>query len=106
MTVGKQVSQAGHGYVGALSQAKILTPDLARLYQSEPIGTKVCLTATVKQILEAQEKANQLGIPNFLVIDSGCSNFYDGQPIITAIGFGPSYKHVIKPITKNMQLLK
>ena len=34
-------------------------------------------------------EARLAGIPSFLVVDSGCANFYGGQPVVTALGIGP-----------------
>ncbi len=70
-------------------------------------GTKICLEAkSLESIMQAKEQAEQAGLPHFLVVDSGCKNFFDGVPIVTALGIGPAKKHEIKHITKKFQLLK
>lgn len=106
MSAGKTASQAGHAYLGAFINANA---DLQRAYHSEfpeHPGTKVCLTAkSLDRILIAKEMAEAAGIPSFLVTDSGCSNFFDGKPIITALGLGPATKNQIAHITKKFQLL-
>lgn len=108
MTPGKTASQAGHAYLGAYIQALQLNPTLAAEYTAEhpeAPGTKVCLESNLSGIMRAVEEAKRLGIPHFLVTDSGCKNFYDGQPTITALGIGPAKKHEIQTITKRFQLL-
>lgn len=106
MSSGKLCSQAGHAYLGAFINANA---DLQKAYHSEfpeHPGTKVCLTAkSLDRILKAKDMAEAAGIPSFLVTDSGCSNFFDGKPIITALGLGPATKEQIKHITRRFQLL-
>lgn len=106
MSSGKISSQAGHAYLGAFINANT---ELQKAYHSEfpeHPGTKICLTAkSLDHILSAKEMADTAGIPAFLVTDSGCSNFFDGKPIITALGLGPATKIQIKHITRRFQLL-
>lgn len=108
MTPGKAASQAGHAYLGAYIQALQLNPQLAAEYCAEhprSPGTKVCLEGNLNRITQAVEEAKWLGIPHFLVVDSGCTNFFNGEPIITALGIGPAKKHEIQTITRRFQLL-
>ncbi len=106
MAEGKIASQAGHAYLGAFINANA---DLQNAYHSEfpeHPGTKICLTSkSLDRILKAKELADAAGIPAFLVIDSGCSNFFDGKPIVTALGLGPATKSNIQHITRRFQLL-
>lgn len=109
MSPGKAASQAGHAYLGAYIQALQLNPQLAADYSAEhptSPGTKVCLEGNLNAIMRAKDEAERLGIPHFLVIDSGCSNFFDGQPTITALGIGPAKKHDIQSITRRFQLFQ
>lgn len=106
MDAGKMASQAGHAYLGAFINAKA---ELQSAYHAEfpqHPGTKVCLTAkNLNQLLRAKQEAEAAGIPVYLVTDSGCENFFGGQPTITALGLGPACKDQIKQITKRFQLL-
>lgn len=106
MDAGKIASQAGHAYLGAFLQA---SPDIQAEYHKEfphSPGTKICLKAdNLGQLLLAENAAKEAGIPYFRVIDSGCKNFYGGEPIITALGLGPMTKSQAKHITKKFQLL-
>ena len=106
MDTGKSASQAGHAYLGAFINANA---KLQLAYHSEfPTrpGTKVCLAAkNLEQLLRAKEQAEASGIPTYLVTDSGCSNFFDGQPTVTALGLGPATRELIKHITRRFQLM-
>lgn len=107
MEAGKIASQSGHAYLGAFIHAE---KDLQAEYHSEfPIspGTKVCLSCkNLSQLLRAKEEAEAVGIPVYLVTDSGCANFFNGEPTITALGIGPATKEQVKHITKRFQLMK
>ena len=104
METGKIASQGGHAYVGALLKA---TPEIQKAYQGEDgIGTKICLKAKNLQAIERVEtELVAAGIPHYKVIDSGCANFFDGKPIVTALGISPVTREQIHHITKRFQLL-
>ena len=108
MSPGKIASQAGHAYLGAYIQALQLNAKLATDYSVEhptSPGTKVCLKATLSQLLKAKEAAEAAGIPAFLVIDSGCENFFNGQPTVTAVGIGPATSDQLPAIMRRLNLL-
>ena len=106
MGQGKTASQAGHAYLGAFLNAN---SDLQKEYHSEfpqHPGTKICLAAkNLHHLLRAKEEAEAAGIPAYLVTDSGCENFFGGEPTVTALGLGPASKNQIKNITKRFQLV-
>lgn len=106
MTPGKIISQAGHAYVGAFIQAPInIQTEYHSEFPSSP-GTKICLQVpTLDQLLEAEQKAKEAGLSFFKVIDSGCMNFFEGKPIITALGIGPATKQQINHITGKFKLI-
>ena len=107
MTSGKIVSQAGHAFLGAFLQCR----DKARLSEfhkdfPQAPGTKVCLQArNLEQLLRTEQSAQEAGLSIFRVVDSGCENFFGGQPIITALGIGPATREEIQHITKKLKLL-
>ena len=107
MDAGKTASQAGHAYVGAFvrCQDRAILDAYHQDFPQSP-GTKVCLKAkNLDQLLRAEAAAKEAGIPCFLVVDSGCPNFFNGEPTITALGIGPATKDQVKHITKKFQLL-
>ena len=106
MSPGKIASQAGHAYLCTFLRCQELDPQLLADYIKDLPGTKVCLQAeNLDALLRAQAEAQSAGIPCSLITDSGCTNFFNGQPIITALGLGPAKKNKIKHITRRFQLL-
>ena len=106
MEAGKTVSQAGHAYIGSFVQA---SPDIQKEYHKNfpnSPGTKVCLKVkSLDQLHQAAHLAKESNIPHFIVVDSGCSNFFNGEPTITALGIGPATRSQIQHITRRFQLL-
>ena len=106
MSAGKIASQAGHAYLGAFLRCQGLFPQLLAEYLKDFPGTKVCLKAkNLEALLHACAEAEHAGIPASLITDSGCPNFFDGRPIITALGLGPANENKIQHITRRFQLL-
>ncbi len=108
MSPGKTASQAGHAFLGAALHCQIASPStLAEYHKDLPSpGTKVCLRAkNLDTIHRAQAAAEQAGIPHFLVVDSGNLNFFEGKPVVTALGLGPARRAEIDHITRKLQLV-
>ncbi len=106
MSPGKIASQAGHAYLGAFLQSQELSPETIAEYLKVFPGTKVCLKANnLEALLRAEAEAKHSQIPCSLITDSGCANFFNGRPIITAIGLGPAKENEIKHITRRFNLL-
>lgn len=106
MSPGKTASQAGHAYLGAFIHANSELQSAYHAEFPEHPGTKICLTAkNLNHLLNAKELAEASGIPTYLVTDTGCENFFNGEPTITALGLGPATKDQIKHITRRFQLM-
>lgn len=107
MSPGKIASQSGHAFLGSYLQCR--DPKILQEYHKEfpaSPGTKVCLKVkNLEQLLLAELKAKELGIPYFRVIDSGCANFFNGEPTITALGLGPATREQMDKITRKFKLL-
>jgi peptidyl-tRNA hydrolase len=107
MSPGKLAAQAGHAFLGAFLLCRNHS-SLASYHKDFPAspGTKVCLKArNLDDLLRAEQAATAAGIPVFRVVDSGCRDFFGGEPVITAIGFGPATRAQVHQITKKLQLL-
>ena len=100
MTAGKIASQAGHAYLGAFLEAQKSSPDTAAAYSSDLPGTKVCLQATLSELLRAKAEAEAAGLPTFLVVDSGCENFFGGAETLTALGIACTKRKASKTLRK------
>jgi PTH2 family peptidyl-tRNA hydrolase len=106
MSSGKIASQAGHAYLGAFLKCQESNPQILAEYLADFPGTKVCLKSkNLDSLLRAQAEAESSGISCSLITDSGCPDFFEGKPIITAIGLGPAKEIQIKHITRRFQLL-
>jgi peptidyl-tRNA hydrolase, PTH2 family len=107
MTPGKLASQAGHAFLGAFLQCpdSLIRAEYHKDFPYSP-GSKICLKArNLDQLLRAEHAATAAGLSVFRVVDSGCEDFFGGQPIITALGIGPATKEQARHITKKLQLL-
>ena len=105
MTPGKSAAQAGHAYLGAFIEASKHTPEVAAAYAADPPGTKVALQATGPELFRAKFRAEAAGLPVFLVIDSGCPNFFNGEPTPTALGIGPVGEDELPKPLRRLKLL-
>lgn len=107
MDIGKISSQAGHAYLGAYLQCTDtqLLKEYHKEFPQSP-GTKICLGCpSLDHLLQIEQLAKESGISYYKVIDSGCKNFFNGEPTITALGLGPATKNKIKHIIKKLKLL-
>ena len=104
MSPGKCASQAGHAYLGAFLTAQPVCPEVTAAYAADLPGTKVCLQGSMVAITRAQDELKAAGIPCFLVVDSGCLNFFDGKPTVTALGFGPIAQGSVPKFLSKLQL--
>ena len=108
MPIGKMAAQAGHAFVDTFRIAERTSPErCAQYHQDDGPGTKIVLSGSLKQLEEAQKKAEEQGFPCKLIIDSGhvCPPDFDGSPIVTALGVGPISKEEGKFLSK-LQLIK
>lgn len=105
MSPGKSASQAGHAYLGAFLTAQSVIPEVTAAYAADLPGTKVCLQAGSVALTRAQYELKAAGIPCFLVVDSGCANFFEGKPTVTALGFGPVAQGQLPKFISKLQLL-
>lgn len=106
MSEGKKVSQAGHAFLGSFILSDRETQLKYHTNYPQSPGTKVCLQVdNLDQLLLAENAAKEIGLSFFKVVDSGCKNFFNGQPIVTALGIGPATMGQIKHITGKFKLL-
>ena len=108
MSKGKLAAQAGHAYLNSYLKCLEIDPQLAKEYQRDGIGTKVCLKAPFNKLQTAYEIAIEEGLPCDLIIDSGhiMPPHFDGTPTVTALGIGPILRKDIQHITKRFQVVE
>jgi PTH2 family peptidyl-tRNA hydrolase len=108
MPPGKLAAQAGHAFLEAMQTAHRVAPATAQSYLQDPPGTKVVLAAEDLCALEVAEAWCQLrGIPCARIVDSGhvLPPHFTGDPIVTALGFGPAPRATVRTLTKRFALL-
>lgn len=109
MTPGKLSAQAGHAYTDSLFVCLDENSERAREYRSpEKGGSKVTLKSKNEiDLLMAVDACREKGVPHALVVDHGhvMPPFFDGSPIITALGIGPVTKMEVKDITKRFGMV-
>jgi peptidyl-tRNA hydrolase len=92
MSPGKAIAQAGHAYMGALKRSQALTPQAYHAYTSLDVATKICLNGRSEDnLIHCFQRLSLVGIPAFLVYDSGHIElpYFDGSSTLTALGVGP-----------------
>lgn len=103
-------AQSAHASKNCALIAQQTNPNLLRLYQGPKfLGTQVILKAKNEfAILRAQREAENLGLITALITDEHhiMPPFFDGTPIITALGIGPCTKEQSNIITKRFELLR
>lgn len=107
MPTGKLASQASHAFAQSLlsflSEHPHRAEEFLRLGTS---GSRVVLTArNEEEILRAKAEAERLGLPHALFVDSGhvMEPFFDGSPVVTALGLGPAPKDALRPVAKRFR---
>lgn len=110
MPAGKLAAQAGHAYTDALIYAQIHHPERFNAYRQDGTGgSKVTMQANnVTQLINAYELAIDANIPAILIVDQQhiLPPYFDGSPIITALGIGPCTQDQSRFITKKFRCVK
>lgn len=108
MPPGKMAAQAGHAFTGAYLRALERNPDIRPLYEiDDGPGTKVCLKIDNEwKLRKLMQKIERLGLPYYLVIDSGhiMLPHFTGAPIITALGIGPCTRDELNNTLAKLEL--
>jgi peptidyl-tRNA hydrolase len=106
MTPGKVASQASHAAVQTSLACLDKDPERFRDYQGGEFGTKVCLAAPHEtKLRELWQLAKERSIPCAIIEDIGHKAFFNGEPVITALGIGPIRKEEL-PELKRLSLVK
>lgn len=108
MPIGKLAAQAGHAYTDSLMNCLDINPELVKKYRYNNEGSKVTIGAkNLDLLLKAKEKAEIFGLPHALIVDKNhiLPPYFDGNPIITALGIGPCTKEEAKNIVKKFKCI-
>ena len=102
MDVGKLISQACHACLEASEATK--KRDLLIWKAWKRAGTKKIIVKvfSLNELLELQNQAKRLGVPNTLIVDRGLTQLPPNTP--TALGIGPWKAEMIDKITGELKL--
>lgn len=109
MPPGKLAAQCGHAYTLAYEAAIDKDPSIGQAYKGTGNGTKIAMYAKNEgQLLRAYREMLELDIPCALIIDRGhvLPPHFDGEPIITALGIGPTHRAAIEKTLKRYTLVR
>jgi len=101
MRKGKMVAQGAHASIGAF----LLTPQKdIDTWRNGFNGVKICVGVdSEKELTDAYHFAKMEGLPAYLVLDIGKTEFK--EPTYTAVAIGPAEAELIDQITKELKLL-
>ncbi len=103
LSKGKIAAQAGHAAVSAAQKAHNRYRGWwdAWIYEGQrKVAVKV---KDEKELLELEEQANDLDLPNALIVDSGLTEIPPGT--VTCLGIGPAPAAKVDRITSKLSLL-
>lgn len=100
MSQGKLAAQVAHASILSLFEA---SEDIAAGWLDNSYPKIVLQVESTQDLLDLQEKANDLKLPSALVIDEGRTEISNGS--ITCLGIGPSTKELIDEVTGELRLL-
>jgi PTH2 family peptidyl-tRNA hydrolase len=118
MRKGKMVAQGSHASLGVILNEIYKQRDEKKVvvegtwtsespFHSWLLGAfkKICVSVDSEQELyDLKEIADELNIPNLIIIDSGLTEF-NGVPTATCMAIGPAEEVVINQITGHLKLL-
>lgn len=109
MPSGKLSAQAGHAYTDTLKKSLEEDPERFHKYFDPDLGgSKVTLSVkNENQLINTYNKIRETGVPCSIVVDKNhvLPPYFDGNPIITALGIGPCTKDEVCSILKKFNCL-
>jgi PTH2 family peptidyl-tRNA hydrolase len=103
MSKGKIAAQAGHAAVSASEEARKHHKTWWSTWISEGQCKIAVKVGSEKELLQLEEQAKELALPNSLITDRGLTEIPSGT--ITCLGIGPAPADEIDKITGDLPLL-
>ncbi len=103
MGKGKIAAQAGHAAISAAEEARKRHREWweAWLFEGQrKIAVKV---KDEKELSELESLANDLGLPNALIVDRGLTQIPEGT--VTCLGIGPAPEALVDKLTGKLKLM-
>ncbi|MBS7651852.1 peptidyl-tRNA hydrolase Pth2 [Candidatus Bathyarchaeota archaeon] len=104
MSIGKLVSQACHASLEASEQARREKRRIWKAWMEEGSKKVILKVDSLEELEELAERAQELGIPNTLIVDRGLTEIPPGTT--TALGVGPDRSEKVDLVTGRLKLLK
>lgn len=109
MPIGKLASQAGHAFTASLFECIDQHPEDAVRYRAgDNGGSKVTLYCRdLKELTDIAKRCATSGLPHAVFEDSGhiLPPYFDGGPVITALGIGPVRRADAKPVVGKLKMV-
>ena len=103
MDKGKIAAQCCHACLGAYKKAVKRNPEYVDAWM-EYGQTKICVKVpNDEELMELTQRAEQLGLPHYLVVDAGRTQIPRGSR--TVLGVGPAPDAMVDQVTKGLKLL-
>jgi PTH2 family peptidyl-tRNA hydrolase len=103
LSKGKIASQAGHAAVSAAQEAHNRHRGWWDSWLFEGQRKVAVKVKDEKELLELEEQANDLGLPNALIVDRGLTEVPSGT--VTCLGIGPAPVEKVDRLTGELKLL-
>jgi PTH2 family peptidyl-tRNA hydrolase len=100
---GKIAAQAGHAAVSAAQEANKRHRSWWEAWLFEGQRKVVVKVKDEEELLELEEQAKELGLPNALIVDRGLTEI--PPDTVTCLGIGPAPAEMIDRLTGNLSLL-
>ena len=102
MSKGKAAAQAGHAAVSSADEARRNYPKWWKAWIREGQCKIVVKVENEKKLIELKQRAEELKLPNFMIVDRGLTELPPNS--LTCLGIGPAPSHQIDGITANLKL--
>lgn len=104
LSIGKLVSQACHASLEASEQVRRKKRKIWKAWMEEGSKKVILKVDSLEELEELARRAQELGIPNTLIVDRGLTEIPPGT--ITALGVGPERSEKVDLVTGKLKLLK
>jgi PTH2 family peptidyl-tRNA hydrolase len=103
LSKGKIAAQAGHAAVSAAQEANKRHRSWWEAWLFEGQRKVVVKVKGEKELLELEEQAKELCLPNALIVDRGLTEI--PPDTVTCLGIGPAPAEMVDRLTSNLTLL-
>jgi PTH2 family peptidyl-tRNA hydrolase len=103
LSKGKIAAQAGHAAVSATEEARKHHRRWWEAWAREGQCKIAVKVKSEKELLELEEQAKELALPNALIVDRGLTEIPEGT--VTCLGIGPAPAEKVDRLTGKLKLL-